>query len=146
MARRVTLASAALALADLILGCTVFGLATLGILTAFGVGWLGLASEYAAHSLIFGTVAQLRAAAGLLIVCPLFAVVVAWLGYRSFQLPRRLWRLSALAAAETTSPFPAAMWAGSTPLVPMAEGALWAARSRSASRDYRYLSLLVHGA
>jgi hypothetical protein len=143
-ARRFTFASAAVALADLIVGCTVFGVASLGILAAFGAGWMGLAVEYSAHAMTFGTAAQFRAAAGLLFLCPIFAVEVAWLGYRSFQLPRRLWRLS-LEHPLHGEPLPLPEWTGSNAPVPMADGALWAARAHPRSTEFRYVSLLIGG-
>lgn len=145
VARRLSLASAAIALADLIIGCTVFAIAALAILAAFGVGWIGLAGEYAAHAMSFGTVAQLRSAAGLVFLCPLFAILVAWLGYRAFQLPRRLWKmaLERPTGVPGTVPRPSPMWSGSIPLVPMADGALWAARPHRAAGDFRYVSLQV---
>jgi hypothetical protein len=147
VARRFTIASMAFALADLVLGCTVFGILSLGILAAFGAGWIGLTQEYAAHAMVFGTLAQARAAAGLLIVCPVFALLVAWLGYRAFQLPRKLWRIAREPPvglpAVLPSPWPA--WTGSTPPVPMAEEALWAVRARRRPDESRYVSLLVGG-
>jgi hypothetical protein len=144
-ARRLTLASAAFALADIIVGCTIFGIASLAILAGFGLGWIGLSTEYAAHAMTFGSVAQLRSAAGLLVVCPLLALVVAWLGYRSFNLPRRLWKLALARSSEarTGAPGPSPAPNGSRPFVPMADAALWAVRLRRAPEEYRYLSLLI---
>ncbi|MCI4360390.1 MAG: hypothetical protein L3J91_01665, partial [Thermoplasmata archaeon] len=134
------------ALADLIVGCTVFGIAALAILTGFGVGWIALASEYAARALTFGSAAQLRAAMGLLFVCPMFALIVAWLGYRSFDLPRRLWRMALEPPVADGVHGPSRAPAPSRPFVPMADGALWSVRLRKAPDEYRFLSLLVGGA
>jgi hypothetical protein len=144
-ARRFTLASTAFALADLVVGCTIFGIAAMGILASFGLGWIVLASEYSAHALQFGTAAQFRAAAGLLLVCPIFAVEIAWLGYRAFQLPRRLWRMALEHPSELPrgQPQPIPTWSGSNAPVPMSEGALWAVRSRGRPTELRYVSLLV---
>jgi len=142
-ARRLTLASAAVAVADLVIGCTVFGVATLAILAAFGAGWMGLASEYASRSLTFGSLAQYRAAEGLLLLCPVFAVEVAWLGYRAFQLPRRLWRLALETPAAPPAHAALPAWSGSNAPVPMADAALWAVRGQRAPSELRYVSLLI---
>ncbi|MCI4339835.1 MAG: hypothetical protein L3K06_01280 [Thermoplasmata archaeon] len=145
LARRVSLASAAFLLADVIIGCTVFSIATLAILAGFGWGWIDLARVYSAHALSFGSDAQLRAASGLLLVCPTFAVLVGWIGIRSFELPRRLWRL---AKAGSPAPHPIVDLPRATPnaarrIVPMADGALWAVRLRRRSEEFRFVSLLV---
>jgi hypothetical protein len=144
-ARRVTFASAAIALADLVVGCTVFGIASLGILAAFGAAWMGLATEYAAHAMTFGTAAQYHAAAGLVLLCPIFAIEVAWLGYRSIQLPRRLWHAGQEPPSGSGAPLPIPAWTGSDAPVPMADGALWAVRGRRGPAEYRYISLLIGG-
>ena len=142
LARRVSLGSAAFALADLIVGCTVFGIASLAILTGFAAGWLMLAREYAARALHFGTPAQFGSAVGLLVLCPVFAVLVAWLGFQAFALPRRLWRLAATGTEQGGAAPADPPW----PSVPMSDGALWAVRARRPASDYRFVSLLVSAA
>lgn len=138
---RIGHAVGALVLGDLLLGCTVFSVACLAIFTAFGVSWLDLVALYQAHAAAFGTVAQTRAAWGLIAVDPPFAVLVGFLGLRSLRLPWRWWR-----AAVGPSPAvdPAPRIARASP-VPMSEGALWAARFRRPNDGYRYVSLLLPG-
>ena len=145
IALRITLASASFLLADVIIACTVFSLAILVIFAGFGFAWIGLAKEYATYAMTFGTADQLRAAGGLLLVCPALGVVVGYLGILSFELPRKLWRL-ARDPGRVPSPGAPPPAPVRRPDVPMAEGALWAVRRRSASVEFHYVSLLIRGA
>ena len=91
-ARRVGYGLAAFVVADVVLGCTVFSEAILGILWYFAYGWRGLVDLYAAHGLAFGTPGQFADATALLFAIPPLMALVAYLGLRAWEVPRRLWR------------------------------------------------------
>jgi hypothetical protein len=89
--RRLSFGVAAFVLADLILGMAVFSVAVLGIFAFFSFEWLNLVAEFSQHGLVFGTVAQVQAAWGLLVLSLAMIPLVVYLGIQSLRVPRAVW-------------------------------------------------------
>jgi hypothetical protein len=142
--RRLGYAALAFLVTDLLVAFSVFSVATLGILGAFAVGWIALAQEYSAHSMTFGTSAQLASAQALLLVVPVFMALVVYLSIRALRIPKRLWQVARGRAPLPAAPAPAVTVVPPPGRLPgMSEQELWAARGRPARGETPYVSLLI---